>query len=494
MTEQIKMAREYLENNKVEIQCPYCNQKIGNWEVEYLFNLNPNRVDFTYAPINRLIKLSSDEKLKGHWEARGVTNIQGTFDINPMRCICSLDELERLSDELEEEGDRLDEFEIDFNDSTNAMEIIIQEDNTRTVKTDEFVCPKCHNLLPPSIFRSKMVCVGLCGSQNSGKTVWICSLEKSVEDFIDNGNDNIDIYFAFPSNSSDGITARYREYIRKLNGYPGIAPEGTKLSMAPVFFDFQYRGKKYLLVIYDVSGEIQEDARRNDLSLEHFNQIDGYILMMDPELLKNANHLLKKPVENTIADRNEQKEQAKKQCQFLTNEEQSKLQNSESFVSKSISELLRDLGTKPLSRVQQNVVERKTPLDILEIIASNVRPKIRGLQHMALAIDKGDTLDIPECMSNLKRNTLQIQMIENKIMMATDYLKDREYAGEAKLERRARSFYGFVSCHVLAALGCSVNKEPNEHYRELEGEFAPFGVLEPLIKIIQTKQMREEEQ
>ena len=59
------------------------------------------------------------------------------------------------------------------------------------------------------------------------------------------------------------------------------------------------------------------------------------------------------------------------------------------------------------------------------------------------------------------------------------------------LEKRASRFYGSVSCHVLAALGCSVNKEPNEHYRELEGEFAPFGVLEPLIKIIETIQMRE---
>lgn len=490
MAEQIKMAREYLEKNRVEIQCPYCNQQISNCDVEYLFNLNQYRVEFTYAPLNRLIKLSSDEKLKGHWQARGVTDIQSTFDINPMRCICTLNDLERLSDELEEEGARLEEFVVDFNDSTKAMEIMIQEDNVRMIQTDEFVCPRCHNLLPPSIFRSKVVRVGLCGSQNSGKTVWICSLEKSVEDFIDNGNDNIDIFFSFPSNSSDGITARYREYIRKLKGHPGIAPEGTRLSMAPVFFDFQYRENNYLLIIYDVSGEIQEAAGRRDLALQHFSQMDGYILMLDPELLKNANQLLKKPVEDHVIDRDEQRRKAKAQCEFLTREEQKVVQNGE-FVSKSIHELLKDLGSRQVQEVRQPIVERKNPLNILAIIAANVDVKKRGLQHMALAIDKGDILNIPEPMANLKKNTLQIQTIENKIMMATEYLKDREYGGEAVLEKRANRFYGSVSCHVLAALGCSVNKQPNEHYRELEGEFAPFGVLEPLIKIIETIQMKE---
>ena len=491
MTEQIKMAREYLEKNRVEIQCPYCNNKIGNWQVEYLFNLNQHQVDFTYASVNRLIKLSTDEKLKGHWALRGVTDIQGAFGISPMRCICSLDDLEKLSDELESDGDRLEEFVIDHNDSTRAMEITIQEDNLRVVHTDEFVCPRCHNLLPPSIFRSEMVCVGLCGSQNSGKTVWICALEKSAEDFINNGSDKVDIFFSFPSNSSDGITSRYRAYLNGLKGHPAIAPEGTKLLTAPVFFDFKYGNQEYLVVIYDVSGELQEAAQRGGVALQHFNQMDGYILMIDPELLVNAKNLLKEPVQNAVIDRSEQRTKAKAQYQLLTNEEQKEVQNNENFVSKSVQELLRELGTVPVEKAERVIEKRLTPLQILGIIATNVDVQKRGVQHMALAIDKGDLLKIPECMSDLKKNTLKIQTIENKIMMATDYLRDRDYGGEAVLELRAKRFYGSVSCHVLASLGCSVNKEPNEHYRELLGEFSPFGVLEPLIKIIQTKQMRE---
>jgi hypothetical protein len=141
--------------------------------------------------------------------------------------------------------------------------------------------------------------------------------------------------------------------------------------------------------------------------------------------------------------------------------------------------------------IQNNIEQRRSPMEIMRMIAADLDMRKRKEQHMALVLDKGDLLKIPECMSALKKNTLELPLIENKIMMATDYITDRMYCGESVLLGRAGRFFGSVSCHVLSALGCDVNKEPNEHYRELKGEFAPFGTVEPLIKIINAMETRK---
>ncbi|MCX4090918.1 TRAFAC clade GTPase domain-containing protein [Nocardia sp. alder85J] len=167
--------------------------------------------------------------------------------------------------------------------------------STRLGTPVEEVCSQCHYPIPAGWRDSGTTCIALAGARETGKTVYIAVLVKTLQLFGERMNCVVE-----PNDRRTADT--YREhYEKKLYQERTLLPPTASFETDRVFprDPLVFRlghvgGRKQLLVIRDVAGEdLQMKDRTGTAWAEFFGHADGVIHMFDPLKVPSVAHQLR---------------------------------------------------------------------------------------------------------------------------------------------------------------------------------------------------------
>lgn len=276
-----------------EISCPYCFMKFKHDEVHfraatnshYRFRADGNRVVDT-SPVE-------DKKLAEYWKTHGGRSERTRPAIDPSGQSTG-DEYIKLSESAEVEYD-----------NKNVLVAVTDEFGNRT---DERLCPYCHNILHKSAGKYQSYCIAFAGDTAVGKTIYMVALLHMLsEQFVGSFRSIL-----MPTN--DYIYNRYMEgYDRPLFGTNGVGggtlPDHTRMDALtePLIFELQLGivdtepTNVITLSFYDTAGEGINDADYMREKAKQFRYADAYLYLVDPLQTAMAESIV---MNNPEAERN----------------------------------------------------------------------------------------------------------------------------------------------------------------------------------------------
>lgn len=331
------------------------------------------------------------------------------------------------------------------------------EDMKETIAVSP-VCYRCHNVLPNDYAINPSVHIGLIGDRESGKTSFICAVEK--EKHMGNLSVASFLYDRVEENQQ-GIDDEMLAYSR------GKSVKGTEFCKnLPVFFITGSRKDSFHVVLHDISGEFYRE--NEDKASKLLGQMDAFVYLKEVKMLREGakseeREEWKAVLENAGIDSVEM--QAEKQSGFVS--------------EKSVSDMLPKVK-------QQEVAERDEILQ--KIIATgnyglmNHRLREEDKRPFVYAISKADRLqEYDKLVSKYEDEMPLLELVEN-----ADHFLTKEAVVKVLLESelfpadRARILQ-LDSCFekVMYAAVSAYGGEP------IEGrEPTPYGTTEVLTQII----------
>lgn len=302
-TERRVDVKEVTNANWEEICCPYCFEKFSHKEVHFRSNTVKNNVQsdeyieehygddeelmqtkLEDARIARKFMLQgNDEKLEDFWSRFKITPDQRDDDgwKNPII--------------------RPDDKEMLYHGGKDGMGLIYQDEFLTRVQ-DRFagvstvrLCPHCHNKLPSTYGKHKVIFISVVGITGSGKTVYLNQLMESLQKHL----------------SCAGLVAtqpfnlRPNERIAKNSFLPMSTQEGVLYPpmMINIIPNGGVNGKDdTTLVFYDIAGENCTDADKLFKFGPYLLQSQAIIMLMDPKQFKEIDENAGENPVNTVLD------------------------------------------------------------------------------------------------------------------------------------------------------------------------------------------------
>ncbi len=464
---------------KIKKKCPYCFLDVCNDEAGFL--LRPDGARFISPALNDVITPKRDFPYLQFWSAMGVPEDQ----IDVERIILDNDGLIELNQELSTAGKPL---AMKHYDEESCGYTFTAREGAIDLFSNIMICPNCHNTLPLNFFRYDILMVGMAGSVDSGKTVYLSSL--MMDSFHVLQRENL-----MARNAAGNMQDPYRIEMEKnadLLFRQGICPTATsKAFRKPVFIEMAYRieNRTYPLIvaIYDVAGElIKENAGAGRTGFAR--HMDGFICLVDPAQmrLEHANLTRKMPDEDQVLSK----------LRLLSKEEQISYQRMSNDNHKQLMDANDFM--KDSSYSEEFIIERKAE-SIMDSIRSGLGESLLREKYMALTLAKSDKLeDLAEIRSYPASHLLFDRERVNYgfFHMEHHFLRQDILAEifDQKVFRLQRHLedYKDSSLFVVSALGCEteVIEEEGQEIVKTVGKVQPIRVEEPLLWLVM-KYMQE---
>ncbi|MDO4976203.1 MAG: hypothetical protein Q4E53_02960 [Eubacteriales bacterium] len=466
-------------NVMIKKKCPFCFTEISNEEAGFLLRTDGAR--FISPALNDLATPKRDVPYIQFWDAMGVPGEQ----IDGERIIVDNEILTELNQELSTAGKNL---AVKHYDGDNYGYTFTAREGALTLYSNTMICPHCHNALPQNFFRYDLLMVGLAGSVDSGKTVYLSSL--MMDGFHVLQRENL-----MARNAAGNTGDPYRLEMEKnadLLFRQGICPGATsKAFRKPVFIEITYRlGEKVLpliVAIYDVAGElIKENAGSGRTGFAR--HMDGFICMVDPAQM-HLNHTV-------LTQKMPDEEQVLKKLRLLSPEEQIAYQQMSNKNQKQVmdaNDFMKDSAYH-----DDYILERKAEI-ILDSIRSGLGETLLRNKYMALTLAKSDKLEeIGEIRSYAASHLLfEREHCNYGFFNMEHHFLRQEILSEIfdqKVFRLQRNLedYKESSLFVVSALGCDteVVQDGAQEIVKTIGKVQPIRVEEPLLWLVM-KYMQE---
>ena len=466
-------------NVVIKKKCPYCFLHISNDETGFLLKTDGAR--FISPALNDVVTPKKDIPYVLFWNAMGIPEEQ----LDAERMIVDNQILTELNQELNAAGKTLavknydpDNYGYTFSAREGAIHLF----------SNTMICPYCHNALPQNFFRYDMLMVGMAGSVDSGKTVYINSLMMDGYHVLQ--RDNLMVRNA-AGNTSDPSHLEM-EKNADLLFRQGICPAATsKAFRKPVFMEMTYRIEErtypLLVAIYDVAGELIKEntgAGRTGFA----RHMDGFICMVDPAQM----HLEHAVLSQTMPD----EEQVLSKLRLLSPEEQISYQMMSNKNQKQVMDANDFM--KDTYHNEDYILERKAEM-ILDSIRSGLGETLLHKKYMALTLGKSDKLEeIGEIRAYPASQLLfeREHITHGFFNMEHHFLRQDLLAEifDQKVFRLQRNLddYKESSLFVISSLGCEteVIQDGAQEIVKAVGKVRPIRVEEPLLWLIM-KYMQE---
>lgn len=382
-------------------------------------------------------------------------------------------------------------------DTGNYIISIVSDEGKVEIAKAVPCCPNCHKRLPTGWIKAEDFCpVSLLGRTQGGKTTLKLSLlANDMEAFDMLGTE----WFVSEAHENmQGVDEQYTRFAgaacQMVTGGACIGPTQTGKKVAPLFLMVEYKRHKFIVGLYDNSGEVLATMNTNDARLILLTNMYAHIYLIEPEHLRI--HLAQK--------KGKRKKSA--QCQMMTLEEQGQFQEEHQGSVVYARDLL-----KMEENEEEKVQKGENPLLMLKnyeklLGKMNKRGRLKE-QHLCTTLIKCDVLEHVSEIQNLNHSELLFQHeladdSENAQIIREKLVKEilNTYAftqqPENFLENKMRS----VSYHCISALGCDTHEETvdGKTIDRLSGPYAPIRAAEPLIaclrkKVIENGWFNEEE-
>lgn len=463
----------------IKKKCPYCFLEISNEEAGFLLKTDGAR--FISPALNDLATPKKDIPYVQFWNAMGVPKEQ----LNAERMIVDNQILTELNQELTTAGK---ELAIKQFDEENFGYIFSAREGAIHLYSNTMICPHCHNELPQNFFRYDMMMIGLAGSVDSGKTVYLSSIMMDGFHVLQRQN-------LMARNAAGNTGDPYRLEMEKNADMllrQGICPGATsKAFRKPVFIELTYQieDKTYplLVAIYDVAGELMKEntgAGRTGYA----RYMDGFICMVDPAQM----HLEHAVITQKMPD----EEQVLRKLRLLSPEEQMSYQ----IMSNKNNKQIMDAGVymKDASYNEDYILERKAEL-IMDSIRSGLGETLLHKKYMALTLAKSDKLEEVGEIRSYPASHLLFEREHTDygfFHMEHHFLRQEILAEifDQKVFRLKRNLddYKESSLFIVSALGCEteVIQDGAQEIVKAVGKVQPIRVEEPLLWLVM-KYMQE---
>lgn len=463
----------------VKKKCPYCFREVSNDETGFL--IKADGIRFISPALNDIATPKKDIPYVLFWNAMGIPEEQ----IDAERMIIDNEKLSELNQELSAMGKNLAMKKYDAN---NFGYTFSAQEGAINLYSNTMICPYCHNALPQNFFRYDMLMIGMAGSLDSGKTVYINSLMMDGYHALQRSN--------LTARSAAGNTtdADYLQMEKDADQLfrQGICPGHTnKAFRKPIFIELTYRLEDKILplivAIYDVAGElIKESAGAGRTGFARY--MDGFICMVDPAQmqLEHASLTQKMPDEEEVL----------RKLRILSPEEQISYQLMSNHNQKQVMDANDFMTDSSLN--EDYILERKAET-IMESIRSGLGESLLREKYMALTLAKSDKIE---------------EIGEIRAYKASQLLFDREHVDygffnmehhflrqeilkelfDQKVSRLQRNLedYKDSSLFIVSALGCETEmvKDGAKEIVKAVGKIQPIRVEEPLLWMVM-KYMQE---
>lgn len=297
-------AKKVTNADREKICCPYCFETFSHNEVHFRSNTVKNNVQSDeyieehYGDDEELMQAKLEEvriarkfMLQGNDEK--LENFWSRFNITPDQ---------RDDDGWKNPIIRPDDKEMLYHGGKDGMGLIYDEDGFLIRVKDRFagvstvrLCPKCHNKLPSTYGKHKLLFISVVGITGSGKTVYLNQLMECLQKYL----------------SCAGLVAtqpfnlRPNERIAKNSFLPMSTQEGVLYPpmMINIIPNGGVNGKDdTTLVFYDIAGENCTDADRLFKFGPYLLQSQAIIMLMDPKQFKEIDENAAENPVTTVLD------------------------------------------------------------------------------------------------------------------------------------------------------------------------------------------------
>jgi len=463
----------------IKKKCPYCFLSISNEETGFLLKTDGAR--FISPALNDVATPKKDTPYVLFWNAMGIPEEQ----LDAERMIMDNRILTELNQELSAAGKTLaakhynpDNYGYTFSAREGAVNLY----------SNTMICPYCHNALPHNFFKYDMLMIGMAGSVDSGKTVFISSLMMDGYQVLQ--RDNLMVRNA-AGNTSDPYLLEM-EKNADLLFRQGICPGATsKAFRKPVFMEMIYRLEDkvcpLIVAVYDVAGElIRENSGTGRTGFAR--HMDGFICMVDPAQM----HLEHAVLSRTMPD----EAQVLANLRILSPEEQISYQMMSNKNNKQIMD--PNDFMKDSFHSEDYILERKAEM-IMDSLRSGLGETLLHEKYMALTLGKSDKL---EAVGEIKAYPGSQLLFEREQTGHGFFNMDHHFLRQGllaqifdqKVFRLQRNLddYKASSLFIVSALGCEteVIREEAQEIVKTVGKVHPIRVEEPLLWIVM-KYMQE---
>ena len=466
-------------NMIIKKKCPYCFLEISNDETGFLLKTDGAR--FLSPALNDLTIPKKDMPYVLFWNAMGIPEDQ----IDAERTIVDNQIMTELNQELSTAGKELAVKHYDGNSYGYSFSV---QEGAVNLYTNTMICPHCHNALPQNFFHYDMMMVGMVGSLDSGKTVFLNSIMMDGYQVLQREN--------LTARSAAGNTSD-PDYLQMekdadLLFRQGICPGHTnKAFRKPIFIEITYRlGEKTLpliLALYDVAGElIKENTGVGRTGFARY--MDGFICMVDPAQMHFEHATLRQQIpdeEQVLKKLRLLSLQEQIAYQMLSNKNQKQLMNANDFMTEStVSE--------------DYILERKAE-SIMESIRTGLGESLLKRKYMALTLAKSDKIEEIGEIRAYKASQLLFE--REKInygflnmehhFLRQEILKELFDQKVSRLQRNLED-YKESSLFMISALGCDteISQDGAQEIVKAVGRIQPIRVEEPLLWMVM-KYMQE---
>ncbi len=466
-------------NVLIKKKCPYCFLQISNEDTGFLLKTDGAR--FISPALNDVATPKRDIPYVQFWNAMGIPEEQ----LDAERMIMDNRILTELNQELSAAGKPLamkhynpDSFGYVFSAREGAINLY----------SNTMICPHCHNALPQNFFKYDMLMIGMAGSVDSGKTVYISSLMMDGYHVLQ--RDNLMVRNA-AGNTSDPYLLEMEKNADMLFRQ-GICPGATsKAFRKPVFMEMSYRLEDrvfpLIVAVYDVAGElIRENTGAGRTGFARY--MDGFICMVDPAQM----HLEHAVLSRTMPD----EAQVLSKLRLLSKEEQISYQMMSNRNDKQIMDP-NDFMNDSYHH-EDYILERKAEM-IMDSLRSGLGEALLHRKYMALTLGKSDKL---EGVGEIHSYPASHLLFEREAVSHGFFNMDHHFLRQDLLAeifdqkvfrlRRNLEDYKASSLFMVSALGCEteVIRDGAQEVVKTVGKVNPIRVEEPLLWIVM-KYMQE---
>lgn len=319
------------------------------------------------------------------------------------------------------------------------------------------ICPCCHNTLPENYGQNKTIFISLIGITQSGKTVYLSSFLRDLED---------ELAYA-------GLTliSRNRNVEDFLASYPVCQnrplPMGTlaRKPSEPLIFNVRTADEKnYTIVLFDIAGENCVDSQQMRIYGKFIKKSSGIVLLIDPSQFPELNGRLNNELDE-------------EDMEYVMQTQESFVRTTPTKVLQTIHEAFFGAGNEKISTPVALTVAKFDQL-------VNMIDDRNGLEKV------WDHITIP---NNIAINA-RFPFFSNKFKteVATKHNSLRRFlsndrSGFALLNHLDR-LYSRSVLFAASALGngahCSIKNSGGQLMTVLDTEPMPFGLYDPFFWIL----------
>ena len=328
-------------------------------------------------------------------------------------------------------------------------------------------CPNCHKSLQLYWYEADCFeAVAIIAQKAASKTTMIVSLlanQCSALRFLDEELQVLPAHDPQKDPFYKGLEEQSRLLEEK-----GYCPDASKTKMlAPLFLFIKYRGKKMILGIYDIAGEVIEQFSHLDYRTKYISRMGSYIYLVDME--KNCGH----------------SQGREEEIRLLDLEQQGEYQISGRVIT--AEELLEGSSGMHMHRESLDLYQK-----LKNYMSLNHQLDALKDKHLMLTIAKSDVLEKEEELTEIEQRYLlmrkmnHFQAVQNRILepiVKKVFL--RYVTDEARLEE-CKSTFGKVSFHAVSATGCATTMQEIEGKKcyVLNKPYNPIRIAEPFVMAI----------